>query len=113
MVSAIVCGGRAYADKSKLYIALDRAIAKFGIDTVIEGGATGADTLAREFALERKLSVIEFRADWGLGNRAGPVRNMMLLAQKPDMVIAFPGQNGTAHMIKCARTAGVTVYEIK
>lgn len=117
-VNAIVCGGRDYTRADRVNLVLDRAVAKFGIDTIIEGGADGADRLAKEYGLSHDLSVIEIRADWhGLGKRAGPIRNMMMLAQKPQFVIAFPGSTGTAHMVAIAQKAkadgmDVEVFEI-
>jgi ABC-type branched-subunit amino acid transport system substrate-binding protein len=37
----------------------------------------------------------------------------MLDIGKPDLVVAFPGQDGTADMVKQARSAGVKVMLIK
>ncbi len=35
----------------------------------------------------------------------------MLRDGRPELVVAFPGGKGTAHMVKLARAAGVTVLE--
>jgi ABC-type branched-subunit amino acid transport system substrate-binding protein len=35
-----------------------------------------------------------------------------MLAQNPDMVLAFPGGPGTAHMVEIARTAGIRVEQV-
>jgi hypothetical protein len=37
----------------------------------------------------------------------------MLDVGKPDLVIAFPGGNGTAHMVGIAKAAGITVIKVK
>jgi len=43
-----------------------------------------------------------------------PIRNQkMLTSENPDVIIAFKGGNGTAHMIKIGKEAGVPVYEVK
>jgi hypothetical protein len=37
------------------------------------------------------------------------VRNRSLLDAKPDLVVAFPGGKGTAHMVGIATKAGLRV----
>jgi hypothetical protein len=110
----LVCGGRHYADRDRLYTVLDQLHAKLGFTLVIAGGARGADTLAEEWAKAVSLPCEVYRADWeGLGRKAGPIRNERMLAEdKPDLVVGFPGGRGTAHMVGIARVAGVQVIEI-
>jgi hypothetical protein len=36
----------------------------------------------------------------------------MLTEGKPELVVAFPGGRGTAHMMRIAREAGVEVVEV-
>lgn len=112
MIRLLVCGGRNYADKATVYRALDRVHAKRGVALVIHGAATGADTLAGEWAADRGIPVAEFPADWAAhGDSAGPIRNARMLAEeKPDAVVAFAGGTGTAHMVRIARASGVPVW---
>lgn len=109
----LVCGGRDFAWKEILYRILD----DFAADClcVIEGGATGADTLAGGWAVSRGKQLEVYPADWDrYGRSAGPRRNQQMLDEgKPDVVIAFPGGRGTEGMIKLARKAGVRVIEVK
>jgi hypothetical protein len=106
---AIVCGGRDYRDVETLYAKLDEIAPTF----VIQGGARGADRLARTWALERCIPCATVDAYWDtFGKLAGPVRNGWMLRLNPDAVIAFPGGSGTAGMVKLARQAGVTVIEV-
>lgn len=53
-------------------------------------------------------------ADWeDLGRKAGPIRNQRMLDDgRPELVVAFPGGPGTAHMCRIAREAGVEVIEV-
>lgn len=78
---------------------------------IISGMAKGADTLAVEYAKAYGLKLHEFPADWKrLGKAAGPIRNRQMLNEgKPDLVVAFPGGAGTAHMVSIAKVAGVEV----
>lgn len=108
----IVCGGRDYTDKEALWNYLDARFGPPGITTVISGMATGADSLASEYAEKQGLSLMKFPADWfQYGRAAGPIRNQQMIDEgKPDAVIAFPGGRGTADMVRRAKKAGLPVY---
>lgn len=110
----LVCGGRDYTNCDRVWATLDSWRASNGELTIIEGGATGADRLAQNWALDRKQKVLTFHADWkSLGRSAGPIRNRRMLNEgKPDLVLAFPGGRGTRGMVEMARAAGVDVVEI-
>lgn len=103
----LVCGGRNYANIAEVFYALDL----IQPSVVIEGGASGADALARRYAIKRGISLLTIEADWKKhGKAAGPIRNgLMLTAGKPDLVIAFPGGKGTENMVSQAEKAGVPV----
>lgn len=108
----LVCGGRTYSDWERVKYVLD--CVRPTIEVIIQGGAKGADALAKQWAKERHLPCEEFLADWSkYGKRAGHLRNtQMLVAGKPDLVIAFPGGKGTANMIAQAKAANVYVLEV-
>lgn len=110
----LVCGGRDFKDRVGLFATLDEVNAA-AISCIIEGGARGADTFARQWAKERNVAFVEFRADWAKhGKLAGFVRNSQMLEMgKPDLVVAFPGGRGTANMVMKAKRAGVRVFEIE
>lgn len=110
----LVCGGRKYNDRERVNAVLTKLHAEVGIDFLIEGGAPGADRLAAEWANEWNVPSGRYEADWEAhGNFAGPMRNRRMLEEgKPDIVVAFPGNRGTADMCRKARKAGVEVYEI-
>lgn len=113
MKTVLVCGGRYYADRDRLFAELDALHDQQGIKGVINGGALGADTLARAWATERCIPLVTFRANWKEhGRAAGPMRNAVMLESKPDLVIAFPGGQGTRNMILQARRALVPVIEV-
>lgn len=83
---------------------------------IIEGEATGADSLAAYTALRRGHEVRPFPAHWGhthtclpgcrevIGKPAGPIRNSRMLEEgKPDVVFAFfvnrKNSKGTSDMV--------------
>jgi len=109
----LVCGGRDYEDHNVIYGVLDGIKAAHGWITIIEGGALGADAIARTWANENYCGVVTVKANWHLhGTAAGPIRNTEMLAKgRPDLVLAFPGGNGlekgTGDMVRKARAANV------
>lgn len=113
MKKILCCGGRKYADAIRVNEVLSACLDKHGKFFLIEGGATGADRLCREWARKRGLPVATVNADWDLYKlAAGPVRNGWLLELQPDGVIAFPGNVGTADMMQKAKAAGINVWEV-
>lgn len=97
----LVCGGRDYTNRERIYAELDRLHALRPIGVLIHGCARGADAIAAKWAFEHGISVNPFPADWSThGKKAGPMRNEKMLAEgKPDVVFAFPGGKGTSDMI--------------
>lgn len=110
-MTVIVCGGRDYADREHVFSTLDD-LEYYGGLTIIEGGARGADALAREWARDNNVTCISVPADWKAhGKAAGPIRNQRMLDEhKPDQVVAFPGGKGTEDMILRAVRAKVCVW---
>jgi hypothetical protein len=96
----IVTGGRDYYDKEKVISVLSL----LDIGLLIQGGANGADLLAKEYAQFHNIPRIEVKADWSKhGRAAGPIRNKEMLLEFPNaIVIAFPGGAGTANCVKQA-----------
>ena len=111
----LVCGGRDFSDQGFLNSILDLYHAKLGFSLVIEGGARGADSLARTWAIRNKVACDEFKANWdAFGRAAGSIRNRLMLEEgKPDFVIAFPGAKGTENMISQAKLKKVPVLKIE
>ncbi|WP_080402996.1 DUF2493 domain-containing protein [Burkholderia ubonensis] len=117
-MKVIVCGGREYgqevAEEQHLFAVLDAQHALSPIDLVIQGGARGADSMARLWAESRAIDCLAVPAKWDAhGRGAGPIRNARMLDYKPDMVIAFPGGRGTADMVRRANAAGIQVREVQ
>ena len=111
----LVCGGRDYDDRGRLYNVLDRLNYLYrGFLCVIHGAARGADTLAAEWAEASGIPTLPFPIlpeDWEAhGRLAGPIRNAPMIREgKPDVVIAFPGGPGTRNMRRQAHAHGIVV----
>lgn len=131
MSRLLVCGGRSYSNAVMVYRTLDTLHATRRFTDLIQGGASGADALGRDWAIThpeiirweckaawRDLShadaVIKVRRDGvRYDAKAGHRRNVRMLEWKPDIVVAFPGGDGTKDMVTLARAAGVEVMEVK
>jgi hypothetical protein len=113
----IVCGGRNFFDYGKLDAVMQKIKQEVPHDTliVIQGGATGADAMARQWCATNHVCYDNYPAEWRKhGNAAGPIRNQKMLDKgKPDLVIAFAGGKGTADMVRRAEAAGIPVEQIK
>ena len=115
----LVCGSRYYEDREKVYHVLDAFHAKIGPDMlVINGGAPGADTFAREWAVDRKVDHLTLYAKWSVFHKsAGPIRNRRMARKKPRLVVAFhpnlAESRGTADMIGVAEKMNVKVKRFK
>lgn len=111
----LVCGGRNFNDRETVFHELHLLAAANGWLTIIQGGATGADNLAAEWASLCHHGVVCFHPNWNRdGKAAGPRRNQRMIDEgRPDLVVAFPGGRGTADMVRRARAAGIKVVEVK
>lgn len=121
MMRVLVCGGRDYGNRDLVYETLDQFHTERPITLLIQGGATGADALAKDWANSRNIALQEFVADWdnldvpvllmkfrrgkAYNALAGIERNKRMLAEGvPDVVIKFPGGRGTFDMLCRAYT---------
>jgi len=108
----LVCGGRDYNNYKHITEILDRNRALEPISHIIHGGAAGADTLAGLWATKNGIQEVICPANWDVHKHsAGYLRNKAMLALNPDLVIAFPGHNGTKMMVKIARVSGIKVID--
>lgn len=110
----LVCGSRTFKDYNTIY----RELARLPEGTIIlHGAARGADSLARDAAVDLGLLTYGVPAQWHLyGKAAGFVRNKyMLEAKPPDACLAFHDKRrikdskGTYDMVKRCRKKGIPV----
>lgn len=110
-MKTIICGGRDYHFRPDDIAWLDGLRTSLPITEVMTGGAAGADSDGKYWAIERRIPSMEITADWKAhGKAAGPLRNKQM-ARWGECVVAFPGGRGTADMIRQAKAHGLPVYE--
>lgn len=134
-MKVVVCGGRKYRSPAYLFLTLNKLHAELHFTDLMQGGADGADALAREWActhpeitrhvcraawtdLSHPDAVIRRRRDGTQYDaKAGHRRNARMvvwLLQFPEderLLVSFPGEDGTADMKRQARAAGIKVTE--
>jgi hypothetical protein len=118
----LVCGGRDYANTHALRQSLDEISGELGgVELLVHGDATGADTLAKEWAISRGITQQAFPAQWDVyGRAAGPIRNSEMASVLAAFAneghvctgVAFPGGSGTRDMVKKLEGIGVDVIEV-
>lgn len=114
----LICGGRKFSDQVMFDDVMARLVGMWGCPSrIVHGAAPGADTMADAYGKRMAIAVVACPAEWDKhGDAAGPIRNEdMLMNHKPQRVIAFPGRNGTADMVRRAKNRGgrIDVIEIK
>lgn len=126
----VVTGGRNFADAAMVDRALSAVHRKHGITALIEGEASGADTLCRKWAEAHGIAVKDFPANWSDVDRpgaivrkrrdgslydaaAGSIRNQRMIDEgRPDAAVAFPGGSGTADMVRRLNHAGIPTWNL-
>lgn len=105
----LVCGSRDWADED---VIADRLADLPANTQILHGAARGVDQIAANIADLYGLEVFAFPADWAVhGRRAGIMRNLVMLDEHPDLVLAFQrdGSRGTQHTIDEARRRRIPV----
>lgn len=86
-------------------------------DTIVSGGALGADTYAREFAKKKGLKLIEYFPDYDKYGRRAPLERNKLIVEECDCLLAFwDGKSrGTKFTIDYAKEMNkpITIVNIK
>lgn len=111
-MKVLVCGGRGYSDGEHIYAVLHDLHKELVFTHVIHGAAPGADQFAGTWANRNGVQVVSCPANWDVHKRAaGYLRNVAMADLGPDLVVAFPGNVGTAMMIQIAEKRGIQVVK--
>lgn len=103
-----IVGSRNFTDYDLMCSYISSKFDLSDIDTIVSGGAKGADALAERFAHEYNLLLHVKKAEWSkYGRAAGPMRNKQII-EECDAVVAFPtvSSKGTLNSINLAKKLG-------
>lgn len=97
----LITGGRYYRDEEFVHTVLSQ----IPVDEIIHANCNGADLIADLWAWSNNVKITVYKSCWKkYGVLAPVIRNeYMITDSKPDLLIAFPGNEGTQNMIKLAR----------
>lgn len=112
----IVCGGRHYKNKEFVYTVLNELHKDHKTTMIVAGDATGADSLAINWAKDNNIDYKIYVALWDIhGKAAGPIRNKLMITEHldADFLLAFPGGNGTMNAIRTAKENNVPVIALE
>lgn len=107
----LVTGGRSFKNWVVFCEAMRRVPFEPGL--IVQGGCTGADSLARRFGDTYSIHYATFPALWtALGPSAGNIRNGVMISGliRIDCCLALPGGSGTDDMVSKCLAAGIPVY---
>lgn len=114
----IVCvtGGRTFSDHWAVNKVLSHIRDNLPKDLnlyVLEGGALGADRACRNWAINNFVPVLTCEAQWTNNERAaGMIRNGWMSELPVDLLVAFPGGNGTAGMVDICTNKGIPIFHV-
>lgn len=99
----LVTGGRKFKKMKIVFDVLNTIHLDYGpIERIVNGGAAGVDQTSTYWSRIHGVRVDIYPAKWDEhGKKAGPIRNaLMLKTSAPDIGVAFPGEHGTADMVR-------------
>ena len=107
--TVIICGDRNWTDRESISWFIKYILPSHTV--IIQGGCRGADIISKEEGEKQGHKVITIKAEWDkYGLKAGPLRNIEMMKEKPNWVIAFhediENSKGTKHMISLAKENG-------
>lgn len=116
----LVCGSRDWGRPAFISMRFGQLRGEHENVTIIHGAASrkrrdielSADMIADRYARYYGFAVQPFPADWEKhGKRAGILRNLQMLDEKPDLVLAFQRDRsrGTQHTVDEARRRAIPV----
>jgi len=98
MTKLLVCGSRTITNVSWIFSEIEKYISESNLQYsdihIIEGSAKGVDKIAKQFADDRNIPVIEMPADWkSYGRAAGPIRNEQMVKLCDQCLILWDGKS--------------------
>ena len=106
----IIAGSRGITDFQSLCDAVQQS--GFAISRVLSGMARGVDTMAIRYAIEKRLPLDPYPAQWNKWGRSAGYKRNVQMAQNADALIAiWDGHSpGTRHMIEVAKAHCLRVF---
>ena len=102
-----VCGGKEFMAKYLIGSVLLSLHRNSHISELLIGNCRGVDAIVAKWAERTGIPVSYYNSDWlAYGADADDVRNQILLAECPDIIVLFPGGKRTHDLLNKAIAAG-------
>ena len=102
----IIAGSRNFTNYQMLKTICNQILQDQNNIIIVSGGHyKGADKLGEQYAIEKKIKIIKFPADWmKYGKAAGPKRNKQMAIYADALIAFWDGKSiGTKNMIQQAK----------
>jgi predicted Rossmann-fold nucleotide-binding protein len=113
----VICGRRNYEPTELDAEMLVALFDYFEPEIVITGGAVGVDKWATTMARRQGMTTSTHLPDYSSGHKpTAPLRRNedMAIRAKPDgIVVAFPGNTGTAHMVAMGQKHELALVDLR
>lgn len=98
MTKLLVCGSRTINNTEWVFSEIENYLSESSLQYsdihIIEGGANGVDKIAKQFADDRNIPIIEMVADWkAYGRAAGLIRNEQMVRLCDQCLILWDGKS--------------------
>lgn len=112
----LVSGDRFWEDGELIRYHLEKLKKQHDDLELIVGDCSGADTYAKNSAIDLEIPYREFKANWNEGARGGPIRNQKMVNCDPNVVLAFHDNidfsRGTKDCVRKAQKRSILVKVI-
>ena len=114
MINIAIIGSRDFKNKQLLNQKMQELKAQYGIQTIISGGAKGADTLGVQWANKNNIQTQVFYPDFKKHKRVYHYRNRQIV-RASDLIVAFwnGSSTGTKYTIDYAKSLEKDVVVVK
>ena len=107
MIRLLIAGSRSFTNYADMVNAIYSYYSVDQIAAIISGGARGADTLAKRFAVEHEIAYEEYLPDWSIGRQAGILRNIDIVNVADEVIVFWDGKsNGSKFTISYSQEQG-------
>lgn len=99
-----IVGSREFENYDLLCTEVEKIKQKQTIELIVSGGAKGGDALAKRYAEQNHIPLMEFKPDYKQFGHNAPVQRNALIVKNTDWVLAFvaPSSRGTWDTIRKA-----------
>lgn len=111
-ISLAIVGSRSFDNYQYLKETVDWFLIDKEATKIISGGAKGADSLAKRYAIENGIPLVEFIPEWDKhGKSAGYLRNEKIVKNCDELIAFYDMESrGTKHSIDLAQINNKPTY---